>query len=64
MIELENYCKTCEKYGLFKEENPSIVYYTLRQDAQNFVCKRNARGKVFVALGTDILNNIEFVTRE
>ena len=64
MIELENYCKTCEKYGLFKKELSVTVYYTLRRDAQNFVCKRNADGKVFVALGTDILDNMEFVTRE
>ena len=62
MIELENYCKTCEKYGLFKKELYSTVYYMLRQNAQNFVCRRNADGKVSVALGTDILDNMEFVT--
>ena len=63
MIELENYCETCEKYGLFKKEFSFNVYYVLRQNSQNFVCRRNEYGNVVVALGTDILDNIEFVTR-
>lgn len=54
MIDIEKYCKICEKYGLYKQQKENTIYYKLLNKSKHFICRRNGRGFVFVALGTEI----------
>lgn len=63
-IDKDTFCKTCEKYGFFKQIVGEDIYYKLKRDAEHYICKRrSSSGTIYVTLGTELIDG-EFVTEE
>lgn len=63
-IDKDTFCKTCEKYGFFKQELCGDIYYTLKRDAEHYICKRRSTGSVWITLGTKVTDDGEFTTED
>lgn len=62
IMDIDIFCKTCEKYGFFRQDIGEDIYYTLKHDAKHYICKRNSSGEISVTLGTKITDDEEFTT--
>lgn len=61
-IDKDTFCKTCEKYGFFKQVLCEDIYYTLKRDAKHYICKRRSTGSIWITLGTKVTDDGEFTT--
>lgn len=61
-IDKDTFCKTCEKYGFFRQDLGEDIYYTLKRDAKHYICKRRSTGTICITLGTQVTDDGEFTT--